>query len=131
MHTPDVNSIKQAFNKWLIALALLASVFAFSGLSTSPQAGSSPVQSTWIIRGGKLTISGIRFSRLKQNFTNCSNKSHATLCVTSLSQLRSKLDATRLKQCRGYSLSNTNKILFSLNKTIPQNGKAEPSPVLA
>jgi hypothetical protein len=126
MRTPDKHSLKHSFSKWVFAIVLLASVFAFSGFSLSPQAGPSPVQSTWIIRGVKSTVKGIRFSTRKQDFTSCCNQHHTALRLAGLSQLRSKSDATRLKLCHNFNLLNAHKMFIGILKTIPQNGKAEP-----
>jgi hypothetical protein len=127
MRTPDIHSVRRSVNKWLFALILLASVFAFSGLSASPQTGPSPTQSTWIIRGIKPTVKGIRYSTRKQDFTSFRDKYYAALCVASLSQLRSKSDVTRLKLFHDFNLLNAHKMRRGILKTIPQNGKTDPS----
>ena len=127
MHNPGTHSLKQTFNKWLFAFALLASVFAFSGLSISPQAGPSPVQCTWIIRSVKPAFKGIPFSTRKPDFVNSCSKYHTALFIAGLSLLRSKSDATRLKLCRHLNLSSAHKMPLGVLKTIPQSGKADPS----
>ncbi|HZY37747.1 MAG TPA: hypothetical protein VFE53_13910 [Mucilaginibacter sp.] len=127
MCNPDIHSLKHSLNKWLFTIVLLASVFAFSGLGASPQAGPSPVQTTWIIRGVNPTVKGIQFSIPKQDFADCCNKYHAALFVAGLSQHHSKSAATRLKICNDFNLLNAHKMSAGLLKTIPQNGKAEPS----
>src|ERR1700753_513208 len=118
MQTSDTHSLKHTINKWLLALTLLVSVFAFSGLSISSRAVQSPTQTTWIIQANKPVVKGIRFSTQQRDFISSGNKYCAAVYINSLSQLHSKMSATRLKLCLGYNLFNTNKIFFRLNKTI-------------
>ena len=123
----DTHSLKQALNKWLIAIVLLVSVFAFSGLSTSRQAGPSPVQSTWIIRGSKPAVNGIQFSTSRPYRSKQHNAEFAGYSIVNLSLLHSKTCAVKLRRCQGSCLISSYKTLIGVHKTIPQNGKADPS----
>jgi hypothetical protein len=126
MHASNVHSLKQTFNKWLIALVLLASVFAFSGPNGLPKAEQSPVQSTWIIRGSKTVVSGIVFSTKRPNLSK-HDIEFAGYSIISLSLFHSKTGAVKLRRCQVSGLIACYKLLAGMRKTIPQNGKADPS----
>jgi hypothetical protein len=131
MRTPDIHSLKHCVNKWLFALILLASVFAFSGPGTSPRTGPSPVQTSWIIRDSKPVIKGIHYSIRRQDLSGTLNPDPTSSSIANLCGLHSKTDAVRLKLCRRVNLLNARKMFTGILKTIPQNGKAELSPVVA
>jgi hypothetical protein len=130
MRIHDIHSLKHSVNKWLFAVVLLASVFAFSGVSLSPRAGHSPVRSTWIIRGSKSTVNSVLFSTSRPNLSKQVSGDFAGYSIVDLCLLHNKACAIKLKQCRRFNLISSYKIL-PVHKTIPQNGKADPSPVLA
>lgn len=131
MRTSGKHSLKHKANKWLLALLVLVGIFTFSGFSASSRAVISPVQTTWVIRANRPAFKGIRFSSLKPDIISSSNKYYATSCSISLSESHSKISNTRQKLCAYCNSFNTYKIFFRINKTISQNGKAEPLPVLA
>ncbi len=127
MCNPDRHGLKQTFNKWLIALVLLTSVFAFSGLGTSAQAAPTPMQSTWIIRGSKPAVNSIQFSTNRSYLSKQPNIEFAGYSIINLSLFHSKTCAVKLRRCQDSGLINSYKMLIGLHKTVPQNGKADPS----
>jgi len=126
----DRHGLKQTFNKWLIALVLLTSVFAFSGLSISAQAGASPVQSTWIVRGGKPAVNSIQFSTNRPYLPKQHKAEFKGYTTAHLSLFHTKTFEVKWKRCQDSHLTGSYKMMIGLRKTIPQNGKIEPAPIL-
>ena len=130
MRTPGTYSSKQTLNKWLIALVILASVFSLSGLNMSPRAGTSPVQSTWIIRGSKPAVNSIQFSTNRQYLSKQDNAEFAGYSIMNLCRLYTKTCAVKLKRCQDPNLTCAYKMIIGVCKTVPQNGKADPANIL-
>ena len=130
MRDPGTYSSKQTLNKWLIALAVLVSVFSLSGLSTSPLATPSSIQNTWIIRGSKSAVSSVPFSTNQPRLSKQHNAEFAGCSIVNLCRLHTKTCTVELKCCQDRYLIYAYKMLAGVRKTVHQNGKAEPTHAL-
>jgi hypothetical protein len=118
--------LNERHTKWLFLVALLLSVFSFSGYSTSSETLAYRVHTELVLSKKRInTARGISFSKAL-NYgkpkTNLSSKNHLSGALWSYNQLVK----AKLKQKAKFSILKKNAESFRRTKTIPQNSEEDP-----
>jgi hypothetical protein len=127
---PNIDNLKTICSKGLFGILLLSGLFIFSHKDASSQIRNAP-QTTEYVQAGTPLVKGFKYQALSRKARERATTSTTLFRKTDISRVHSKNASIRLKVTLQFVLNKTIYSPFYLVKSIPENGKSEPSAILS